>query len=262
MAFVSAPVLVRAQRRVGVCGHRRVRMCDETAPDNKPEDAPPPAYVKLAVTNTSRAITNDTPVTDRKLVRNISDLDDTVSDDGAEFATPSAGEVGGPKVGDGLQSKSARKGIAKEDKKVTKSAAAQGSMGFADAWASQNRDRGGSQFDVWFWIGLSFVRILMLLVTLHMYAQRCCSCSDTPIRFMLACILLVGFVPVAVSSFVFWLSRLSLRPPSLDGRSGLALFLVSSSCACVVSSYSVRNNSFSLQCELPHGRHVRQLPRM
>jgi hypothetical protein len=164
MAFVTAPVLVRSQRRAGVCAQRRVRMCDEKPaegekPKSSTEDTPPPAYVKLQVTNTARSVANDTPVTGRKLVRNIADLNGASED--TEFISPVAGEVGGPQVGEGMLSKSARKGISKEDKKVTKSAAAQGSMGFADAWASQNRDRGGSRFDVWFWIGLSFVRVLL-----------------------------------------------------------------------------------------------------
>uniref|UniRef100_A0A7S1THP7 Uncharacterized protein n=1 Tax=Compsopogon caeruleus TaxID=31354 RepID=A0A7S1THP7_9RHOD len=39
----------------------------------------------------------------------------------------------------------------RKNKKVTKAAAAQGSLGFADAWAASGRNR----FDVWFFIGLA-----------------------------------------------------------------------------------------------------------
>jgi hypothetical protein len=62
------------------------------------------------------------------------------------FAEPFPGEAGGVEVGTGLGPKPSGSALTGE-KKVTKASAAQGSMGFADAWASQNRDRGGSRFD-------------------------------------------------------------------------------------------------------------------
>jgi hypothetical protein len=42
-------------------------------------------------------------------------------------------------------------------------------MGFADAWASQNRDRGGSRIDVWVIIGLLFILTPFVILGIAVY---------------------------------------------------------------------------------------------
>jgi hypothetical protein len=92
--------------------------------------------------------------------------DDSAKDANGEaiFAEPSAGEAGAAPVGTGL---GPRRG--QREKRVTKAAAAQGSMGFADAWASQNRDRGGSRIDVWAIIGLLFILTPFVIIGIAVY---------------------------------------------------------------------------------------------
>lgn len=77
-------------------------------------------------------------------------------EEGTLYAEAYPGEVGGVEVGTGMGGNPA---YIKEDgeKKASPAAAAQGYMTFADAWASQNRDRGGKRIDVWAIIGLLFI---------------------------------------------------------------------------------------------------------
>lgn len=69
-----------------------------------------------------------------------------VTEDGSLFAEAYPGEVGGVEVGTGM---GGNPNYINEDgeKKASPAAKAQGYMTFADAWASQNRDRGGRRID-------------------------------------------------------------------------------------------------------------------
>lgn len=135
MAFISTPILLSSRiRNPRVCP---VRMSQDTPDSQKP------APKKLPVTNS--------PPSKQKLVRNKSELNDTV------FADGSAGDMaGGPQVGEGM---GPRRGV--RDKKVTKAAAIQKSQGFADAWAEQNQGK----VDVWLIIGaITLLTPLLILV--------------------------------------------------------------------------------------------------
>lgn len=84
------------------------------------------------------------------------------------FAEAYPGEAGGVEVGTGLGPKlSGNTGAGQ--KRVTKASEAQGSMSFADAWASQNRDRGGGRVDVWFVIGLLFILTPPVIIGVAIY---------------------------------------------------------------------------------------------
>lgn len=171
MAFVSPLVMPSSRpRRLSVCTQRSTAYCftrravrmSEQTPASEEESE------KERESASQQQIQNDAPVKGRRLVRNISDLSQESSGSESEeqpFAAPRAGEAGGPEVGKGL---GPRRGTQKE-KRVTKASAAQGSMSFADAWASQNRDRGGTRFDFWFWVGLLFILTPAVILVVALY---------------------------------------------------------------------------------------------
>jgi len=102
-----------------------------------PQTPGQPAPKKLSVTNSS-------PVTGRKLVRNVSDVSSA-----PKYDQGSAGDmVGGPEVGAGMGPRRCTR-----EKKVTRAAAIQKSQSFADAWAEQNEGK----LDVWLIIGALFL---------------------------------------------------------------------------------------------------------
>lgn len=60
-------------------------------------------------------------------------------------------------------------GPSSADSRFSRATKAQGGMTFADAWAAQNKARGGSRFDVWTIIGLLTVLTPIVIIVLALY---------------------------------------------------------------------------------------------
>lgn len=157
MAFLSPAVLPSRspQASSSSCARRPVRAQASKPPSNDPlPNASPTPKIQPQKLTRSEPGVDVAPLS--------SPPDDEI------FAEAYPGEAGGVAVGTGLGPKPSGSTETGE-KRVSRASKAQGSMSFADAWASQNRDRGGSRIDIWAVIGLLFILTPPVIIGVAIY---------------------------------------------------------------------------------------------